>query len=248
MIVSKHWNTILDIQPQQPSSTGTDEPCTCVAQALGFVQQLYQAPSDGTSQTASHNANVTCTVKAIISRNNTIADEVEKFLRCPTCSHNGFMLTILYFLVSRLLGWYAAAARKAHSADRTSSLPAQKDDWACSSVDSHSRNSSVSTALSGPGDGSPTSYFVEGQDSARAAAHMVVNEMHRVRDLVTQLFAQLSLWAAISTSITDSSSGLDYVENTDWPLSGTILNQLGMDLRKRIKALTTDILSMLRTW
>lgn len=91
------------------------------------------------------------------------------------------------------------------------------------------------------------SYYLEGDDSARMARQLVLSELHRVQRLLNQLSTKLKVQAAKSGADTPNSlGGGDSDSETTLPLSGLMLDQLGVDLRKQLKALSLEIVEGLR--
>ena len=144
-------------------------------------------------------------------------------------------------IVFKVLGWYAAAARKAPSSD--------DDNHSMQSPRScHSRRSSrFEEVLQDPA--VVGSYCLDGEDSARMAAQLVLSELHRVQRLVNQLSRKLKVQTAKNGGLADTPNSLGY-ETSDsemtLPLSAVMLDQLEMDLRKRLKALSYEIVEGLR--
>jgi hypothetical protein len=71
------------------------------------------------------------------------------------------------------------------------------------------------------------------EDPGRLTAQSVLSELHRVQKLVNALSAKLKRYQ------TDDSTG-------DRPFSSTVLHQLELDLRQRLRALSLEIVDILR--
>lgn len=76
------------------------------------------------------------------------------------------------------------------------------------------------------------SYCLEGEDSARMARQLVLSELHRPQCFLNQLSAKLKMQVAKS--------------GTASPLSGSMLDQSGVGLRKQLMALSLEIVGGLR--
>lgn len=208
-----------------------ESPCSCLVQALGFMKQLFPLPSNACTTWATQGldkASAIPTIQAVITRNEATIEAVSTMLKC-SCSQDGYLLSVMSLIIFKVLGWYAAVARK------TSSLHCAQ---ACYSP--------FEPALHNPT--IVGSYCLDGADSDRMAAQLVLTELHRVRRLVDQLSSKLKVQAAVKKG----SGGLETPESTDLdnemalPLSAVMYDQLDSDLRNRLRALSCDMLDRLR--
>ncbi len=220
-----------------------DAPCFCLVRALGLMEQLFLKPSTPctTSATQGLDKDITVpTIQAVMAKNEHTIEDVSTMLRC-SCSQDGYLLTIMSLIVFKVLSWYAAAA----AARKTPSSSSGKQSVQ-SSDSSYSRHSSLSEQVVQD----PVvigSYSLEGEDSARMARQLVLSELHRVQRLLNQLSTKLKAQAAKSGADTPNSlGGGDSDSETTLPLSGLMLDQLGVDLRKQLKALSLEIVEGLR--
>ena len=146
-------------------------------------------------------------------------------------------------IVFKVLGWYAAAARETPmGADGNASpnqpLPGRRrqNSYNCEEVLQY-----------------PTvvgSYCIGGDDQGRMAAQLVLSELHRVQRLVNQLSMRLKSQgmrngAGSPSSSSDSQDSVSDGESA-LPFSATMLDQLEVDLRKRLRTLSLEIVEMLR--
>jgi hypothetical protein len=167
----------------------------------------------------------------VIAENEQTIEAISSMLQCP-CSQDGYLLTIMSLIVFKALGWYAAAARETPEAlvtddgqSSSKSPPGHHGHPSC-----HSEQVLQFPVVVG-------SYHIDGEDQGRMAAQLVLSELYRVQRLVNQLSKRLK--AADGQDI-----GCDG-DNTS-PFSATMLNQLEADLRKRLRALSLEIVEMLR--
>lgn len=226
---------------QEPYTTG--ENCFCLSQALGIMKQFSQQPSIPCTNSSTQGLDKPITLTSIqdvVSKNEHTIETVGSMLQC-SCSQDGYLLTIMSLIIFKVLGCYAAAARK---------TPANSDD-------SHdmqglptpiSRHSSHTEYF--PQDSSVISnYPLNGEDSARMAAQLVLGELHRVQRLVNGLSTKLKAQAARTSEVADPPYGLT-CENADTgttlPLSALMLGQLETDLRKRLKGVSLSLVEVLR--
>ena len=99
-------------------------------------------------------------------------------------------------------------------------------------------------------------YCVDGNDQSRMAAQLVLSELHRVQQLVNLLSNRFqgitirncdssSFSGSDSNSVSDTSDGSAYTRRSS-PLSGSTFFQLEADLRKRLRAVSSEVIDILR--
>lgn len=222
-----------------------EPPCSCLVQALGFMTQLFPSPSSSDCMTrATQGLDQTTaipTIQATIARNEATIEAVSAMLNCPSCSQNGYLLAVISLIIFRVLGWYAIIAHQTHSP--------------------HSGSPPGLTRPPSPPQlvlENPTvlgSYRLDGADSPRMAAQLVLNELHRVRRLVDQLSSKLKEQAQADKNgigrgepAADTPEGMvDSDYQMTLPLSPMMYDQLDVDLKKRLKALSCKMIDRLRT-
>ncbi|KAI0595139.1 aflatoxin regulatory protein-domain-containing protein [Biscogniauxia sp. FL1348] len=249
------------------SDTITAEPpaCSCLFQALGLMKQVFPNPPmscrKGSLASQGHDrpSTPTLTVQEVVAKNEATIEAVSAMLQCP-CSHDGYLLTIMSLIVFKVLGWYAAAARKSdlhrpsnHNNNGGGSISSRNSaNVNGSNRGSPSPHSSPKSEHVGQEPPAATSdYCLDGEDSGRMAAQLVLSELHRVQRLVNQLSQKLKMQATKKGGAPDtpdssgfSSAIMDY--ETGLPLSPVMLDQLEADLRKRLKSLSLEIVEGLR--
>lgn len=244
----------LDAQSSSNNSTrGTETPCFCLVRALGLMKQLFPSPNnnnyasaiDEVDQQQRHQSNTTApTIQSVIAKNEHTIEAISSMLQC-SCSHDGYLLTIMSLIVFKVLGWYAAAAapRVPSVEDDHSGLPTPST--------THSRQSSHSEMV--VQDGTIVgNYCLEGADADRMAAQLVLSELHRVQRLVNQLSAKLKMQIAqearFGSEVAHGSASYKSEDN-DFavPLSSVTLDQIIVDLRKRLRTLSVNIAESLRS-
>lgn len=218
-------STFSDFQSYQNPHVA-DVPCFCLIQALGLMKQLFPKPltpcTNSTTQGLDKDTTIP-TIQAVVAKNEHTIEAVSTMLRC-SCSQDGHLLTIISLILSKVLNWYAAAARKMPSSD--------DDNQSVQSLHSSTSHHSSLSEQVVQDSGKVGSYCLEGEDSARMARQLVLSELHRAQCLLNQLSAKLKTQAAKS--------------GTASPLSGLMLDQLGVDLRKQLMALSLEIVEGLR--
>ncbi|SLM36605.1 c6 transcription factor [Lasallia pustulata] len=212
----------------------TESPCSCLVQALGLMKQLFPSSSNACMTWATQRldkATAISTIQAVIARNEATIEAVSAMLKC-SCSQDGYLLAVMSLMIFKVLGWYAAVARK---------TPSLQGPQAC-----RSRQSSPPEQVPQ----NPTvvgSYCLDGADSARMAAQLVLSELHRVRRLVDQLSSKLKVQAAEKgRGGAETPESLDLDNEMTLPLSAVMYDQLDVDLRKRLKALSWEMIDRLR--
>ncbi|MCJ1400480.1 hypothetical protein MMC11_003686 [Xylographa trunciseda] len=233
---------ICDVQsPQDPRTP--DSPCFCLVEALGLMKQLFpnNSPACTTSSTQGFDNHITIpTIQAVIAQNEQTVNAVSRMLQC-SCSQDGYLLAIVSLIVFKVLGWYAAAARKIPSSDDTSS--SVQNQW----TSDFRHRPHAEQVLHNPA--TVGSYGLDGEDSARMAAQLVLGKLHCVQRLVNQLSTKLKVQAAKNGGGADTPDSLGYESadsETPVPFSALTLDQLEVDLRRRLKALSLDIREGLR--
>ncbi|SLM39054.1 aflatoxin regulatory protein [Lasallia pustulata] len=220
---------------QEIRATESPSPCSCLVQALGFMKQLFPSSSNACMTWATQGldkATAISTIQAVIARNEATIEAVSTMLKC-SCSQDGYLLAIMSLIIFKVLAWYAAVARK---------TPSLQGPQAC-----RSRQSSPSEQVLH----NPTvvgSYCLDGADSARMAAQLVLSELHRVRRLVDQLSSKLKVQAAKKGrgEGAETPESMDLDNEMTLPLSAVMYDQLDVDLRKRLKALSWEMIDRLR--
>ncbi|KAF2272830.1 uncharacterized protein EI97DRAFT_197193 [Westerdykella ornata] len=203
--------------------------CTCLAQALGLMKQLFP-PSPArrwSSQDLGRTFSASPTTQAVIAQNETTIEALGAMLSC-SCSHDDYLLAVMSLIIFKVLGWYVAVARKAPGLQ--------------------SSTTGASGSSSPPDPAMPittmAAFCLDGADSARMTAQLVLNELHRVRRLVDQLSAKLK--ARASKSETETVESPDLHGDTVLPLSAGMYEQLEVDLRTRLKAVSWEMIDRLR--
>lgn len=250
--------------PSQPSASSDAEryqglcsksPCCCIVRALGFLQQLCQSTAS-TSCTSSggqdHYNDVTrplATVHSIVAENAQIIPSVSKMLHCP-CSRDGYLLSIISLVVFKILDWYAAAAAATSVGDgqasSTNFYAEHRPPRHLEPVLPSPTNTVASSSYPGGGGG-------DSDDEGRMAAQLVLRELHRVQRLINLLSQRLKCRGTRDgTTSTPSGDGdsLNTLSNREEsmssPFSATMLEQLELDLRTRLRALSSNTVDVLR--
>lgn len=230
---------------EEASATGS--PCACLVQALGIMRNLIPSPPDPymsfAPQSLDQAAAATWTVQAVIARNESTVNAVGTMLQC-SCCQDGYLLAVMSLIIFKVLGWYAAVARETPcwqggggggGCPHPSSLRLAEQEHAY-----HNRTTVVGSCC------------LDSANSARMAAQLVMTELHRVRYLVEQLSSKLKVEAAKKGgggrggTIAPPLDGWNMDHEMALPLSAMMYDQLDVDLRKRLGALSGEMMDRLR--
>lgn len=222
-------------QPQEVPPTET--PCSCLGQALALMRQISSPSSPYTCTTWSgqnlDTASGKPSIHAVIAQNEATIDSMSAMLDC-LCLQDGYVLAVMSLIIFKALGWYAAVA------------------WGAPSVQfpPTGRSPSPSSAEQALQDSTTVGNFrLEGEDSARLTAQLVLGELHRVRQLIDRLSPKLKVHAARKE---EEPEGAEAPESRDvygemaLPLSAVMYHQLDVDLRRRLKAVSREIIDRLK--
>lgn len=205
-----------------------DSSCCCLLHALGLMKQLFPNASTACmrSKKQEFENSLLPTMQSVIAENEEIIEAIGNMLQCP-CSQDTYLLAIMSLIIFKVLDWYAAAARETPMVDDSQS---QGKSHHRGSLSHHSEQVLQFPTIVG-------SYCIDGENQGRIAAQLVLSELHRVKRLVNLLSSRLK--NIISEQTLDE-------EGITSPFSATMLLQLEADLCKRLRALSLEIVSMLR--
>ncbi|KAK8091571.1 hypothetical protein PG997_001932 [Apiospora hydei] len=213
------------------------------------------------------------TIEAVMAQNDAIIESATEMLECG-CAEDDYLLFIMPLMVLKVLDWYAAAARPM-SNPASLSLPSplsSKD--ASPPPPSPPRPGTASSemmplpmaeyteqVLQGPSIVIIDGYLIDGEDSERMAAQLVLSKLHRAQRLVNQLSHKLKVQAEKTKKLhaeasSDAGRGdvasslMQGVEASGGgmrlPLSYSVLDELSVDLRRRLRRLSSEIVEQLR--
>ena len=234
---------------EEVSATGS--PCACLVQALAIMRNLISTPPDPYKSFATQNldnatAMTTWTVQAVIARNQTSIEAVGTMLQC-SCSHDGYLLAVMALITFKVMGWYEAVARD---------TPCWQGSCAHTSPQQLSGQEQMyhnQTNVIGGG-----CCLLECANSTRMVAQMIMTELQRVRYLVEQLSSKLKIQAAkkgggrVGGGQGEQGRGVAPPGGWDWdhemtlPLSTTMYDHMDADLKKRLRALSSEMMDRLR--
>ena len=242
---------------------GTDTPCCCLTNALGFLEELLPNASKANTQRCEQQISVSdaeppfTTIQSVIAQNERIVEAMDCILQCPCSQQDGYLLTVLSLVLFKIIDWYTAAGRAAPTVTTTAAcydsynklciLPPHNP---CCDIQRSSPSSS-SQFVAG-------SLCVDGEDSGRVAMQMVLNELHRAQRLVNKLSARFKRHGAgraaeggeVAPALPPNSTadGIDMLcdDKATWPFSTLMFDHLEADLRRRLRTVSLVIIDMIR--
>ena len=228
------------------ASGAADSASCCLMQALDLLRKLSSAKTTGCILSNGQNDDATVSnvgndvnlsAQTVVAENQQTFDAIRNMLQC-SCMEDSYLLTMLSMIVLKTLERYAAAARKQFG--RTG----EKGDKPSAST---STQEQVRQMTSGD-DGSV----------GRLEAQLILGELHCVQRLVKQLSPRLkprvvgargkdggNVERKMSRGVLQVPS-LSERGMAKAPFSATIFEQLDVDLRKALSALSSEIIEMLR--
>lgn len=220
---------------QLDHSRGNESPQhSCLKRVLGLLGRLFPVVCDGVGDKRQYP-----TIQTVIAENEATLSAIKDVLDCD-CSEDGYLLVTIALILFKIMGWYAAAAgRQPNIESDTESVTSRSQ-----------RSSSVHSEQVYRRPEVVRNYNIEGKDSDRMAAQLVLSELHRVQRLVTSLSERLKAKTSSGGTITPvsmvgSQIGVSTV-SAPMPFSTDMIHQLEVDLRKRIRSLSLDIVETLK--
>ncbi|RMJ28737.1 Transcription factor [Aspergillus sp. HF37] len=223
----------------------------CLAVCLETMMRLFPNASAGCEQSGGQEGpRKLCTIESVIEDNKQTIDRIQTVLECR-CAQDEYVTTLSSLIIFKIMSWYVAVAR-----GRSSASAAAADGW---DVGIHSQAAPFAEQVLHM----PTvvgAYCIDGHNQSRMAAQLVLSELHRVRRLVSLLARRLEALrrrpvspASLADSSSSSSSLLDSGDSSlllsgvgASLLSSTTLTHLEEDMRKRLRAVSTETIDILR--
>lgn len=220
------------LQQQQPKLESDGSSCGCLIQTLSLLSQLFQTPTSSScssppvsGQAAASNSGQASSrpISGSFADSEHAIESINEMLQCP-CAQDGYLLALMSLIVFKALAWYENAARQSpETADFIGSNPLDSD-------------------------GGP----VHSSDHCRLAAQSVLGKLHRVQGLINIMSqrlkgseprtADVSSGSLLSRDRRETMGGTD----TTLPFSAALLDQLEVDLRKRVRAVSSYVVDILR--
>lgn len=224
----------------------SDAASCCLIQALDLMRELSSTePIVCTSLNGQNDVVTGSTVdkvanlsaQTVVAANQQTFESVSNMLQC-SCAEDCYLLTMLSMIVLKALERYAAVARRQF--------------WGAGEKDEKPKASTPMQEQVRP-------ITSDGDESTgRLGAQLILGKLHSVQRLVKQLSPRLQARATGAASHGGGNSEQDFSRG-DWQvaslpedkmtkvsLSPTIFEQIDVDLRKALSALSSEIIEMLR--
>ncbi|KAL4962451.1 Zn(II)2Cys6 transcription factor [Aspergillus stella-maris] len=239
---------VSDIKSTHTADTNSHHSGSCLTIILDVFRNLFPSTSMACRFPCGEQKTHIRTLETVVSENKQIIDTINDVLDC-SCSHDGYMISIVSLAVFKVMSWYIAAAKGQMTSFREGMM------WERDYV-----NQSESVGRSPFADQAPYTaapiggHYGNNDNPNRMAAQLVLSELHRVQRLVNVLALRLEnmrLKSSLSSAAAFSSSGGN-VDNSQFelmrasPLSGSTLSQLEEDLRKCLRAVSSETIDILR--
>ncbi|KAJ9605942.1 hypothetical protein H2200_009791 [Cladophialophora chaetospira] len=213
-----------------PELESTEQRCSCLAEALGTITRLSHLSSTVCTTWATSgldNVMILRTVLDVVEQNKVTINTVKGILDCSNF-HDGHLLAIISFIIFKMLSLYAAVACKDPNLQNLQSGLAQP-------------TPQLESMMSSPGP--LDSYNLDRSDPQHMAGRIVLGELHRLRHLIAQLVEKLKSQTVTQEQAegTEMQQSMDLDLEMRLPLSPVMYEQLDLDLRRRLKALSWAI-------
>lgn len=203
-----------------------DARCSCMVRSLGMLQQL-SASTHGLGELGGLRTEGALAIQSALAENKRHIQASITMAECP-CSADAYLLSFLAFIMFKVLGSYRAMLGGLDGAA-----------------------SPASTSLDGTM--SPVAlgrHAAEDDEQLLTAAQAILGELHHVQRLITMLSPRLKSHGTATTRARTDAPGWDtgVYENRDptRPFSPNLLLQLELDLRRSLRALSSNIADILR--
>ncbi|KAL4794855.1 aflatoxin regulatory protein-domain-containing protein [Aspergillus venezuelensis] len=239
---------VSDIKSIHTADTNSHRSGNCLTIILDILRNLFPSTSMACRFPCGEQKTHVRTLQTVVSENKQIIDTINIVLDCP-CSHDGYMISIVSLAVFKLMSWYIAAAKGQMASFREDVMwerdyPNQSESVGRSPLEDQALCTAAPI-------GEP---YSNNDNPNRMAAQLVLSELHQVQRLVNVLALRLEnirLKSSFSSAAAFNSSGgnADHSQfefTRASPLSGSTLSQLEEDLRKCLRAVSSETIDILR--
>ncbi|ORY69640.1 aflatoxin regulatory protein-domain-containing protein [Pseudomassariella vexata] len=227
------------------SSTAATKPSTChLSNSPADFVKLSLVNPNGSSNSRHQS------VQTVVQENREINQAVSNMLQC-SCAEDGYLLTTLSMILFKILGRYAVAARMEPQPREPKALEnrdGNKSNGSSRRASSTLEQQMIQLGSSGSSSTSTSCYGPDDQDLGRKDTQLILSELHRVQRLVNELspiFKAHGLGATKRGGYCQITLGWNG-ERAATTFSGTILDQIEVDLRRCLSALSSEIINTLR--
>ena len=221
----------------------------CLSRALGVFKELLSNTTTSTSTRLKKHGHENSpsklpTIQAIVVENEQIIDAICVVLQC-SCSQDIYLLTILSLITFKILDWYAAAVQETV---RPSGCSGPNH----ATVPEYSHNSLTRSDHGLECLNNVNGHHTDDEEPSHLAAQLVLGELHRAQRLINQLAKRFKEHRVCKEGMTTVSSAtcisdsLSSTGVTTSPFSDSMLDHLEIEIRKRLRSLSSEIIDMLR--
>lgn len=210
---------------------------SCLTQALRSLEEV------SSPQSASEAPAVSAT-RAIVASNRAAVEAASSMASCA-CSQDSYLLVVISLVVFKVLNRYAVAARQGASAVHVqASFGGDDADPSQSRCPAPGKGRAIRQPTQPDRHDDSLDYCLEGAESGRMAAQLVLSELHLVRRVVEQLSSKLKNQAASGGG--EPLEGLDGEFLMALPLSTASYDNIALALTQRLRALALDVIGLLK--
>jgi hypothetical protein len=221
----------------------------CLSRALGVVKELLSNTITSTSTRLEKHGHENSPsqlpkIQAIVVENEQTIDAICVVLQCP-CSQDIYLLTILSLITFKILDRYAAAVQETV---RPSECPSPNR----ATVPEYSHNLLTRSDHGLERLNNVNGHHTDDEEPGHLAAQLVLGELHRAQRLINQLakrFKEHRVRKEGMTTISGAtciSDSLSSTGVTTSPFSDSMLDYLEIEIRKRLRSLSSEIIDILR--
>lgn len=217
---------------QELNATLEGSSCDCLNQTLALLSQLFQtsttavsgssSPTGGQAGASSSGRPSPCRLNGSFADSEHAIESIDTMLQCP-CAQDGYLLALMSLIVFKALAWYENAARQP---------PGRAD----------------------PADNiGKAGGLDDGNHQSRLAAQSVLGKLYRVQGLINTISQRLkarnhhgALDVASNNSLPRDRREATGGDGATLPFSAALLDQLEVDLRRRVRAVSSCVVDILR--
>ena len=204
----------------------------CMLRAMAFMSRIFSNSSTSCEDSEAMDVSPS-TPHNLLATNQKTIDVVGEILQC-SCSQDGFTLVVISIIILRLLERYATVARRSKLGETSErNYP----------IDLSRQSSELDLPSSAPSEGH------DEEDRAYMAAQRVLSELHCVHRLVKRVSTKLQEQSSRSNVAVAIQIPVpithEHRENSS-PFSAGIYDQLNMDIKRRLKMLSKEVIAILR--
>jgi hypothetical protein len=224
------FNHATSIEQATASPGQRTNSCCSFVRTIALLNNLPSAATRGCSAFPNQIDLSTDTVQSILSTNEQTVQAINEMLQCD-CA-DGYLLAVLSIIILKTLSWYAAVVRQTPNLEAEHSI----------GVDPPSLS-----PLRGELGSQADEYGLDSEDHIRLVRQQVLSQLHRVQRLVNLLSQRTQTvdGGGCGAPPTPPSHQTNSIESL-FPFPVAMLDQMEVNLRKRLRDLSAEILDLLR--